>query len=60
MPWALLRLVLSELLGLNPDDYRKYFPELRNVSISTIEISKVSNLEELKGCAKLIRYNEVI
>jgi broad specificity phosphatase PhoE len=57
---TLFRLVLSELLGLNPDDYRKYFPKLRNVSISTIEIPKVSNLEELKGCAKLIRYDQAI
>lgn len=57
---TLLRLILSELLGLDPDDYRRHFPELKNVSISTIEIPKMLNLGELKGCARLIRFNEAI
>jgi len=57
---TLFRLVLCVLLGLDPDQYRTHFSELRNASISTIEMPKNLCFSELIGCAKLIRYDEEI
>jgi broad specificity phosphatase PhoE len=57
---TLFRLVLCTLLGLNPDQYRNHFPELSNVSISTIQLPKNISFSELRGCASLVRYDKEI
>jgi len=57
---TIFRLALCVLLGLNPDQYRIHFPELRNASITTIEIPKKLDFSELIGSSKLICYDEEI
>lgn len=57
---TLFRLVLCVLLGINPNEYRTHFPELRNVSISTIEMPKGLDFSQLVGSAKLICFDKEI
>lgn len=49
---TLLRLLITELLGINPDRYRTIFPELDNCSLNEIEFDWTNPQQ-----AKLIRFN---
>lgn len=49
---TLLRLLMAELLGINPDRYRTIFPELDNCSLNEIEFDWTRPRE-----TKLIRFN---
>jgi len=56
---TIFRLALCVLLGLDPDQFRIHFPELRNASITTIEIPKKLDFSELSDSSKLDRKSVV-
>ncbi|WP_419818300.1 histidine phosphatase family protein [Glaciibacter flavus] len=54
---TLIRLVLCRLLGLPIDDYRRRFPELGNVAVTTVRIPPDTDAAALPGTAQLLCYN---
>ena len=55
------RLLLCHILGLQLDGYRRAFPSVGNGTVTTFDLPRnVATVDDLAGCAALIRFNSEI
>jgi broad specificity phosphatase PhoE len=57
---TLIRLMLCRVLGLPLDEYRRRFPALENVAVTTIEIPATVDATALVAAGALIRFNATL
>lgn len=54
------RLLLCTLLGINPNRYRSVFPRFANGAVTTLDIPRPVNAQDLPGSAALLTLNSAV
>jgi probable phosphoglycerate mutase len=54
---TILRLMFCQLLGMDINNYRRFFPSLINAAINTFVIPENCPSEELRNNGRLVKYN---
>lgn len=54
---TLIRLMLCRMMGIPLDDYRRRFPTLENVAVTTVTVAQPAKPTDLDQAAALVRFN---